>query len=256
MKNKKKRLPAALFWRAEAILMVVFAVSSRIMIGYKTIFLALLAITFLAALYRLISVYAKKNVKGAKVLKSVLTSLVCLGLAFFAVIEVIVISAAHTARDAEAPYLVVLGAGVNGTSPSLALEYRLEAAKAYLDEYPEATAVVSGGQGEGENISEAECMRSWLAKNGISEDRIIMEDKSTSTYENLKNSLEIIKNSGGDPEGKIAVLSGEYHLYRATYMARELGADAAGVAAHTGLPVLMVNYFIREAFGVAAMWLL
>ena len=255
MKDEKKRLPAAPFWTAEAVLATVFAVFSRVMIGYKTIFLALLAITFLIALYRLISVFAKKNVKSAKVLKTVLTSLVCIGLAFFAVIEVFVISAAHTGRDAKAPYLVVLGAGVNGTAPSLALEYRLEAAKAYLDEYPEAKAVVSGGQGEGEAVSEAECMRSWLVKNGISEDRIIMEDKSTSTYENLENSLEIIKISGGDPHGKIAVLSGEYHLYRATYMARKLGADAVGVAAHTGLPVLMANYFIREAFGVAFMWL-
>lgn len=256
MKNYKKRLPTAKFWLVEAALMIIFAVSYQILVGYKTLALALFAITVLAGIYRLISVYAAKNKKMAKIIKTVLTSLVCVGLAFFAVLEIFVISSAHTDKNPEAPYVVVLGAGVNGTVPSLALEYRLEAAKQYLDEYPNAIAILSGGQGEGEDISEAECMRGWLVKNGVAEDRILMETESTSTQENLKYSLEIIRKNGGDPTGAVAIVSGEYHLYRAKYMARELGAEPIGVAAHTRYPILMTNYFIREAFGVAYLWIM
>lgn len=256
MKNNKKRLPTAQFWLLEAILLIVFAVSSRIMVGYKTIALSFFAITALVAIYRLISVYAIKNEKRAKILKTVLTSLVCVGLSFFAVLEIFVISSAHTDKNPDAPYVVVLGAGINGTVPSLALEYRLEAAKQYLDEYPNAIAIVSGGQGEGEDISEAECMRRWLVEKGIADDRILMESESTSTQENLKYSLEIIRKNGGDPTGAVAIVSGEYHLYRAKYMARELGAQPIGVAAHTRYPILMTNYFIREAFGVAYLWIM
>lgn len=256
MKHYKKRLPTARFWLLEAALLIVFAVSYRVMVGYKTIALSLFAITALVAIYRLISVYAIKNEKRAKILKTVLTSLVCVGLLIFAAIEILVISSAHTDKNPDAPYVVVLGAGVNGTVPSLALEYRLEAAKQYLDEYPNAIAIVSGGQGEGEDISEADCMRRWLEEKGIADDRLLMESESTSTQENLKYSLEIIRKNGGDPTGAVAIVSGEYHLYRAKYMARELGAQPIGVAAHTRYPILMTNYFIREAFGVAYLWIM
>ena len=251
MKNKKKRMPTARFWLLEAALLIVFAVLSQVMVGYKTIALSLFAITVLVAIYRLIYVYSIKNKKRAKILKTVLTSLVCVGLSIFAALEIMVISSAHTDKNPDALFVVVLGAGVNGTVPSLALEYRLEAAKKYLDEYPNAIAIVSGGQGEGEDISEAECMRRWLVQKGIAEDRILMETESTSTQENLKYSLEIIRKNGGEPADRVAIVSGEYHLYRAKYMARELGAEPIGVAAHTRYPILMTNYFIREAFGVA-----
>lgn len=244
------------FWILEVVLFAVFLGLSFYAVGYKTIAQALAAITALVAMYRLISYFAVKHAKGAKVLKAVLTTLVCLGLAFFAVLEVIVVSSAKTDNNPEAPYLIVLGAGVNGTEPSLSMLYRLEAAKQYFDEYPQTKIIVSGGQGAGEDISEAECMRRWLTANGVPADRIIMEDKSTSTYENLRNSLEIIKDSGGDPTAKVAVLSQEYHLYRAKLYAGELGMNAVGIAASTRNKAMMVSYFMREAFGVAYLWVL
>ena len=99
-------------------------------------------------------------------------------------------------------------------------------------------------------------MRTWLIKNGISAQRILKEDKSSSTEENIANSLEIIGENGGDITGKIAIVSSEYHLYRAKYMAREQNAVPVGVAAHTSYPALMINYFIREAFAVTALWIM
>lgn len=255
MKKVNKRKDT-LFWIVDLAAMLVLTPLYFVVIGYNTLVLCLLALCALATVYKLISVLGRKHARGAKILRTVLNSLVCLGLVIFAVTELFVISSAHTDKDPDAPYLIVLGAGVNGTEPSLSLWERLNAAKQYLDEHPATVAVVSGGQGAGEQITEAECMRRWLVANGISENRILLEQKSTSTYENLKFSLQIIRDDGGDPKGKIAVLSNEYHLYRAKFYAKELGTNAVGVAANTEYLGLRVNYFIREAFGVAYMWIL
>ena len=130
---------------------------------------------------------------------------------------------------------------------------RLEAALDYLETYPDAVAIVSGGQGAGEDVTEASAMHDWLVAHGMPESRIVQEDQSTSTRENLENSFAIIRSRGGDPAGGVAVVSSEYHLYRAKQMARALGAKPLGVAEETTLPTMRANYFIREAFAAAYM---
>ena len=96
-------------------------------------------------------------------------------------------------------------------------------------------------------------MHDWLVAHGMPESRIVQEDQSTSTRENLENSFAIIRSRGGDPADGVAVVSSEYHLYRAKQMARALGAKPLGVAAETTLPTMRANYFIREAFAAAYM---
>ena len=84
-----------------------------------------------------------------------------------------------------------------------------------------------------------------------------MEPKATSTLENLKFSFDIIRERGDEPQGNVAIVSSAYHLYRAKLMAKNLGVtDAAGVAAPWGYFFVMLNYFIREAFGVTHLWVL
>ena len=78
----------------------------------------------------------------------------------------------------------------------------------------------------------------------------IVEDKATSTQENLANSFALIRDSGGDPDGNCAVVTSEYHLYRAKALAAKQGVECYGVAARTSWPTLMLNYFIREGFAV------
>ena len=180
-------------------------------------------------------------------LKIVLTALLCLGVILFIVAEVPVIKAAKGDPDVDADYIIVLGAGVNGTVPSLSMVNRLNTALAYLEAHPGCAAVVSGGQGSGEDITEAEAMAVWLNAHGIGEDRIIREDRATNTIENLSYSLALIPDAEG---ATIAVVSSEYHLCRAELMARSLGYTVYGVPAHTTRPLLMVNHFIREALGV------
>lgn len=188
-----------------------------------------------------------------KTWRIVLAALLVLGAAVFAVFEAPVISNAKTDADPQSDYLIVLGAGVNGSAPSLSMVNRLEAALDYLEAYPDAVAIVSGGQGAGEDVTEASAMHDWLIAHGVPESRIVQEEQSTSTRENLENSFAIIRSRGGDPAGGVAVVSSEYHLYRAKQMARALGAKPLGVAAETTLPTMRANYFIREAFAAAYM---
>ena len=112
--------------------------------------------------------------------------LVCLGLVLAAGTAGWVVSAGHGADDPEAQWVVVLGAGVNGTVPSQALRERLEAAQDYLARYPEAVAVLSGAQGDGESITEARCMYDWLTARGVDPARLRLETKATTTEENLR----------------------------------------------------------------------
>ena len=97
-------------------------------------------------------------------------------------------------------------------------------------------------------------MFDWLTANGIAPERVLMEDRATSTKENLQFSFEIILERGDDPVGNVAILSSPYHLYRAKSMSKLMGVEAAGVAGVWDYPVLTVNYFIREAFGVTHLW--
>ena len=187
----------------------------------------------------------------------VVVILVCIGLAYFCFVEYFIIKNARTDKDVGRDYLIVLGAAVYGDQPSLTLVRRLEGTLDYLNEHPDTVAIVSGGMGKGENVTEAQAMHDWLIAHGVPEERVIMEPKATSTLENLKFSFDIIRARGDEPQGNVAIVSSAYHLYRAKLMAKSLGVpDAAGVAAPWGYFFVMLNYFIREAFGVTHLWVL
>lgn len=178
-----------------------------------------------------------------------LLALLAAGFAFFAVLECRVLSWARTDNETPVSAVIVLGAGVDGRMPSLSLRTRLDAALAYVQDKPEVPIVVSGAQGRGEEISEARCMYDWLTARGVPTEQIILEERATNTEENIRYSLELLEKR--DVAGNIAVVSSDYHLCRA---AMHLGGDMVPVAARMPaqyLP-LTVNYYIREAFGIAA----
>lgn len=188
----------------------------------------------------------------AKWARRVLLALLALGLAAFCVLEGLVISGAHTGEKAEeAQCVIILGAGVNGTEPSLMLSSRLNAALSFLEDKPDIPVICSGGQGPGEDISEADCMADWLIAHGVDESRVYREDKSTSTRENFAFSFAIMDDLGlsGAP---FAYVTNDYHVYRAGRIA---GTDAGcGVAAVLPRSAyydgLQLNYYVREAFAV------
>ncbi|MGG0239721.1 YdcF family protein [Bacillus rhizoplanae] len=126
-----------------------------------------------------------------------------------------------------APYVLVLGAKLFGDKPSLSLQYRLDAALGYLQMHPKVKVVVSGGQGDDEDIPEALSMCRYLMANGIENERILLEDRSTSTYENIKFSIDLydVKHA--------VVVSNTYHLYRTKIIANRLGMRMESLAAPT-----------------------
>ena len=126
-------------------------------------------------------------------------------------------------------YVIVLGADLNPSGkPKEALRYRLDAALAYLEESPETRCIVSGGQGADEVRSEASAMREYLVERGIASDRIAIEDRSTSTAENLRFSARLMDS----PRASAGVVTNDFHVFRAVCIARKQGlVNAHGLAA-------------------------
>ena len=180
-------------------------------------------------------------------LKLLLSVLLVLGVLLFIAAEIPVVRASRGDGAVEADYIIVLGAGVNGAVPSLSMVNRLTAALAYLEAHPDCVAVLTGGMGAGETVTEAEAMAKWLKDRGIPEARLLLEPRATNTAENLSFSFALLP----EPErAVVGVVSSEYHLCRAKLMARDLGFTVYGIPAKTTLPLLRINYFIREALGV------
>ncbi len=144
-------------------------------------------------------------------------------------------------------YVIVLGAQVKGETPSRALRKRIDRAYEYAVQNPRTRLILSGGQGSGEEITEAECMRRCLEEMGISPDRLLPEDRSTTTKENLEFSRELYH-----PENaRTGVLSNNFHICRALILAREAGyTKVSGIPAHSD-PWMQPHYIVREVFALS-----
>lgn len=167
----------------------------------------------------------------------------------FAIIEgIIIFSPADQCNDA-ADYLIILGAGIRGEELSLSLKSRLDKGLEYINRNPDASIVVTGGLGRHAAITEAEAMKRYLVSKGVPGDKIIAEEKATSTYENFKYSKELLKKSGSSGEIRAAVVTNEFHMFRAKLIARHLGFKVCGIPADT--PFFMrPNFYVREYFAV------
>ena len=148
--------------------------------------------------------------------------------------------------------VIVLGAGVNGETPSAALWSRIRAAEDYLEIHPDVPVVLSGGQGAGEAISEAEAMRRALWKeDGAENARLLLEERSTNTAENFRFSKALLEEWGLDTEtATIAVVTNDFHCFRAHMIARRQGLKTIDVPAELPWWWLTANYYLREAFAV------
>ncbi len=186
-----------------------------------------------------------------KPLLAIMELVVLIGCLFFVVVESLIVYQSVKLPKSEADYLIVLGAKVNGTKPSLILEYRIAKAAEYMKAYPMTKAIVSGGQGHDEGISEAEAMCNGLVAAGIARDRVLLEDESTSTKENLDFSKKIMMEDGGDCEySHIIVVTTDFHVLRAVGIARKAGyQNVEGLAAKSVWYLVPTNY-VREFLAV------
>ena len=146
--------------------------------------------------------------------------------------------------------IIILGAGVKGERLSLTLKYRLDKGLEYIALNPDAKIIVTGGMGPGEDITEAEAMRRYLVSQGIDNSRIIIEDKATSTYENLMYSSEFLKS--GD---RVVIVTDGFHIFRGVSMAEKFGLKATHIHSKSYIPQLPLN-FIRELAAVMKMFVL
>lgn len=192
--------------------------------------------------------------KWAQWARRVLLVILAAGMLFFAVMEALVLRESCTdAQEQDVSCVVILGAGVNGTEPSLMLWSRLDAALTFVSDKPDVPIICSGGQGPGEDITEAECMARWLIGHGIEESRIWKEERSTSTQENFEFSTQLMTEHGIDPADNFAFVSNDYHIARAKRIAAVPWAYgvAATLPRNVYYDTLQINYYIREAFAMA-----
>lgn len=171
-----------------------------------------------------------------------------------AVASIFIGTAAQEKPPQDADVIIVLGCGLRGEDVSLTLKNRLDTAIEYLENNEDTLVIVSGGKGGNETISEAEAMRRYLLKQDVDEARIIMEDQSTSTYENFAFSKALIKTLTEERFGEsanIVFVTTNFHVLRAGLVAKSVGLDAQGIGA-SGISYLTPNDYIRESFALLA----
>lgn len=139
--------------------------------------------------------------------------------------------------------VMILGCQVHGTEPGRELINRMNAALPLIEANPDCPVIVTGGQGRGEDITEADCAKQWLISQGVEEARIYTERESHSTAGNFANSVPILEELG-ITDG-IAVVTNDFHQYRADIYARRLGLSTGHYSTPTRA-LVFPNYLIRE----------
>ncbi len=173
---------------------------------------------------------AGKRSKAVRRFFTAVVALFCAGAAWSAAMTACMLSAAAAAPPEDAT-VVILGSMVNGTSPSADLWWRIGTASAYLKAHPRTECIASGGKGPGENVTEASAVKKALVADGVGPSRILTEETSRSTRENLANSVKIAKANGLG--SKFAIVTDDYHEFRACSLARKAGAEPYAVPSKT-----------------------
>lgn len=175
---------------------------------------------------------------------------VCIGIIGF-----IAIKGSNTATFNE-DYVIVLGSGLKGDKVLLALQKRLDKCIEYMGYNPNATIIVSGGQGTGETIPEALAMERYLTANGICKEQIVKEAKSIDTYENFKFSKQLIDSlsKGSASEPSIVCITNDFHMYRAGRIAARQGFEVSTYSAKLPLYLRPPTY-LREVLSMVKFWI-
>lgn len=169
---------------------------------------------------------------------------VCIGLAAFVVLSgVLFFGFDRYIGNGNSETVVVLGCQIRGDRPSKMLGHRLDTAAGILNKQPDSMCIVSGGQGSDEDYSEAEIMKKVLIEHGIAENRILLEEQSTNTQENILYSSKLIKQEHLQTD--IILVTDFYHQYRSNYLAQKQGLHSQGASCYTN-PALVFSYWVRE----------
>lgn len=244
--GRKKTIPAVIFGFI-ALISLIYCIAIALFMGYGTkFFLVWGVIAFFFGVLTYLMLRPDILEKIPKWIKLIFVVLCAIGVVIFAVIEGMIMDGFGAVPSPGADYCIILGAQWKDNGPSYVLQKRLDAALDYLNKNEGTMVIVSGGQGYNEPISEAEGMKEYLTSAGIAEERIIIEDKSTSTNENLMNSSEFIDKEND----RVVVVTNNFHVFRACGIARKQGYKHLEGLAAGSYPAMLPNNLLREFFGI------
>jgi uncharacterized SAM-binding protein YcdF (DUF218 family) len=185
------------------------------------------------------------HLRGGRILKSrkkiwfILCIFTLFGLVYIGILQSKISQYASQTVPEKADYMIILGAKVKNSGPSLVLKYRINTAVSYLRKNEKTIVIASGGKGSNEPISEAESIKQGLISKGIPKTQIFLEDQSTSTYENIRNSKKFIP-----PSAKNGIIvTNDFHIYRSLQIAKDQGLTLYGLPAKTPLSAIPKSYF-------------
>ncbi len=222
------------------------AVWGAILLGFDPVsFLGILCLCAAAVLSGFFLLYTGEG-KIAKLLRRALWVLVALVLICGFVTGIFVANGDTSIYLEPCDYILVLGCTVEGDKPGPILQNRIDEAYRYLTKHPDTVAILTGGKGSEDQLSEAQCMFNELTSMGIAPERLWLEESATSTKENFLFSVERIREETGEYPQRLGVLSSETHLFRASLYAQSVDVECSTIAAKTTNPIYYANYFLRE----------
>ena len=195
-----------------------------------------------------------------KAIKAVFLTLIAVGAITLFITWGLICSHFHDKGNNNIDYLIVLGAQVKPSGPSVVLQYRLDTAADYLRDHPDTICIVSGGKSPSEPEPEGDVMARWLTDHGIEKKRILIENQATNTVENLQNSFDLISSdSDNNHDISIGIVTNDFHVYRSVMIAKKTSGEASsgnppvaridGIAAPSK-PFYLPNNMLRESMGI------
>ena len=227
-------------------IMIIIAILS--ILEWRISFSSIFLIASMALIY---IVFPMKDLcsksKYLKILYNIYKAIIIIFVSSFLLLEGLILLNINETKDVDKvdniDTMIVLGAKVNGTEISNTLKLRLDKAIEYYNKHKSVNIIVSGGQGNDENITEALAMKNYLISNGVNSNNIIEENKATTTLENIIYSKKILDNMNN--KGKVLIVTSDYHLFRGRLIAGILGIENEGLCSTSSISGRLY-YMIRE----------
>lgn len=242
--KQKRKFWWVILWLALAAICILYGMIVKALDNGTKFYLLWLVIG-IGCVFFAVAAYFSWWQKLPSVLRKGILGVICLGIISFVGIEGCVYRGFFQQGEENLDYIIVLGAQVHTNRPSTVLKYRLDRAIEYLEENPNTICILSGGQGANEPFPEAEGMADYMMRMGIPEERLILEKESTSTAENISNSMKFI-----EQDASVGIVTNNFHVFRGVQTAKKEGlTNVCGIAANATKKYLP-NNMLREYLAV------
>ena len=210
-------------------------------------------IWLILALFFYICFFLSKNKRYKKIPKRIrqpFIILITIGIIIFLTCQVLILSHFNDNGIKDLDYIIVLGAQMRDSGPSVIYKYRLDAAYDYLKDNPDTICILTGAKAANEPVSEGEGGKEYLISKNIPKDRLIAESDSKDTVENVKNALSIIDKTSNTKDVKIGIVTSNFHVFRGIKIAQKAtGHEIHGISAYV-TPRFLPNNMVRESIGI------